>query len=137
MSKLNGLSWRAITLNQAHWVGNAAAVAGGYIAVNGPRLLRVSAEDRQRDEAEWSRIAAEYGTAAVSALREKIDSLTPIQGGDYAAVATGEYASESEYLVLAVPADGPLHDIGWSIPQTLIRELLPMLESGGYATQQG
>lgn len=29
---------RAITLAEAHWIGNAASVAGGFVATRGPRL---------------------------------------------------------------------------------------------------
>lgn len=113
MSIVNGMSFRAITQRQAEWIGMAASVAGGYVAVNGTRLSRVESPPPLRNnhddydfdchQKEWEYIWENYPY--------------DIQGGDHAGFG-------GECLVLCVPAGGPLCKEGWSIPAKMVADWL-------------
>lgn len=120
--------YRAISRKDAEWIGNAAAVAGGYVAIDGPRINRISAKTyaERRDEIERgyaSGLNEDY-------VREEEADLSRyrhvLQGGDRAAV------SQSGDYVLRVPTNGPLSHMGYSIPASLIEELTPALQAAGY-----
>lgn len=128
MSTHNGMSYRAISQEQANWIGNAASAAGGYVAVDGPRIARMPASHYSdlTDEIERcynAGLDAEYRSGREA---ERAKYRHKLQGGDHAAV------SERGDYVLRVPEGGPLHDMGYPIPASLINELIPLLRDSGY-----
>jgi hypothetical protein len=130
MSKHNGMSYRGITQKTAEWIGMAASVAGGYIAVDGPRLRRTSAADVQQMQ---SMVDASRDRGFDEPdLLDEIARLTrhDIHGGDYCVIGD----EGDDHLILVVPAGGPLATEGYSLPASLIEELLPLLSAAGYAT---
>ena len=118
---------RAITRRKAEWIGNAAAVLGGYIAVDGPRIERIShdeyraiREDASDDMVAWRR---EQTLAEVAQYHR-------LASGDYARILP--YQSWDADLVMVVPADHPLAKEGYGLPASLVRELIPALQAAGY-----
>lgn len=62
-----------------------------------------------------------------------LDAMHKLQGGDYVGICDPEERySDGDYLILCVPAGGPLDDEGFSLPESLVDELRPMLEASGY-----
>lgn len=123
------MACRAITRRKAEWIGNAAAVLGGYIAVDGPRIERIShdeycaiREDAFDDMVSWRR---EQKLAEVAQYHQ-------LASGDYARVLP--YRSWDADLVMVVPADHPLAEEGYGLPASLVRELIPALQAAGYDT---
>jgi len=120
---------KAITRRKAEWIGYAAMVAGGYIAVDGPRIERISRdayrairEDAENETVRWRKADARRLAAAYHEL----------PGGDYARVLP--YRSWDADFVMVVPADHPLAKHGYSLPASLVRELIPALQAAGYNT---
>lgn len=123
------MACKAITRRTAEWIGNAAAVLGGYIAVDGPRIERIS-----RDEYRAIREDAENDTARRRRkdARRLAAAYHELPGGDYARVLP--YRSGDADLVMVVPADHPLAEHGYGLPASLVRELIPALQAAGYDT---
>src|SRR5690606_3263402 len=123
------LTCRAITLRMAEWIANAVAVIGGYVAVDGPRIGRLNhheyralREDAFNDMVAWRR---EQTLAELAQYHQ-------LARGDYARVLP--YQSPDADLVMVVPADHPLAEEGYSLPASLVRELIPALQAAGYDT---
>jgi hypothetical protein len=131
MAIVNDMSYRGITQRTAEWIGMAASVAGGYVAVNGPRIERIDAEtikkiDKMIDH--WSRQGCEVDDME----RDRAETLAgthSLQGGDYSRVIPDGGCG---HYVLCVPAGGPLADEGYSLPSSLVEELIPILAAAGY-----
>lgn len=121
MSKINGMSWRAITRKQAEYVGMAASVAGGFVAVEGDGLARVATEKLPPN-------ADDYDYDCLRQFHDEMaeNNAVEIQGGDCAFIG-------GEYLVMCVPADAGLADMGWSIPAKLVDQWLA--KNPKYATE--
>lgn len=121
MAKYQGMQWRAITKRKAEYIGMAASVAGGFIAVDGDRLGRHSAPKLPDypDDLDYQQYEQERDT-----LREF--GAVRIAGGDYAWVDEGsrDVSWAGGYLVMAVPDDTGFADNGWSIPVELVESWL-------------
>lgn len=129
MTMTKAMACKAITRRTAEWIGYAAMVAGGYITVDGPRIERISRdeyrairEDAENDTVRWRREDARRLAAAYHKL----------PSGDYARVLP--YRSWDADFVMVVPADHPLAQHGYSLPASLVRELIPALQAAGYDT---
>lgn len=119
---------KAISQRTAEYLGYAPAVAGGYVAVNGPRIERI--------EGSWYREMkgdAEDPDTPIERREEIKQQLEQYhrlpQSGDYARIAPQGYGGD---LVLVVPADHPIAQHGYALPTSLIAELIPHLEAAGY-----
>jgi hypothetical protein len=124
MANVNQMSYRGIGKNEAGNIGMAASVAGGYVAVDGPRLHRI----KKNEMKQW-RDGAEVNGQDTSDL----DAMHKLQSGDYVGVCDpNEHYSGNTYLILCVPAGGPLAEEGFSLPESLVNELAPMLTQAGY-----
>jgi len=126
---MSKMQCKAISRRKAEWIGMAAAVAGGYVAVDGPRIGRLNhheyralLEDACNDMVAWRR---EQTLAELAQYHQ-------LARGDYARVLP--YQSPDADLVLVVPADHPLAEEGYSLPASLVRELIPALQEAGYET---
>jgi len=123
------LACRAITQRQAEHIGMAAAVAGGYVAVDGPRVERIDrdayraiVEDAENDAVRWRREDARRLAAAYHKL----------PSGDYVRIVSpGGY---HDHLILVIPPDDPLARYGYALPPSVVRDLIPLLEAAGYDT---
>ena len=129
MTMNKAMACKAVTRRKAQWIGWAAMAAGGYIAVDGPRLERIGrdayraiVEDAEHDAVRWRR---EHARRLAAAYHE-------LPGGDYARVLP--YRSWDADLVMVVPAGHPLAQHGYSLPASLVRELIPALQAAGYNT---
>ena len=129
MTMTKAMACKAITRGTAQWIGWAAMAAGGYIAVDGPRIERISRdeyrairEDAENDTVRWRKADARRLAAAYHEL----------PSGDYARVLPCR--SWDADLVMVVPADHPLAQHGYSLPASLVRELIPALQAAGYDT---
>jgi hypothetical protein len=98
------IEYRVISKNDAQWLGNAASVAGGFVAVVGPRL-------------------------SVGTLRHRLDGRPhPSDNAVHVAMPTHfarEYCIATngvEYLLMCVPADGPLCEMGQHVPESVVAE---------------
>lgn len=116
------MTYRGITQRAAEWIGMAASVAGGYVAIDGPRVGRMSAEDLDRrfPGGEWD----DPDTVAN-------DRLSRHRSGDGYVYAVNPYYSAHD-LILCVPDSAGLATEGYAIPAALIDELRPMLAEAGY-----
>ena len=152
MSIIDDMSYRGITQEIAQGIGMAASVAGGYVAIDGPRLRRMTRQSLADDLA-YADVDRRAGRHTDATEREDYAQKQfghRIQGGDgvliidpaATEVFDGEerkrhppYTYADAGYVLCVPADGPLADEGYSLPAALIAELLPLLRAAGYGDQ--
>ena len=123
------MACRAITRLQAEHLGMAAAMAGGYVAVDGPRVelidryaYRAIVEDAETDDVRWRREDARRLAAAYHEL----------PSGKYARIVSpGGY---DDHLILVIPPDDPLAKYGYALPPSVVRDLIPLLDAAGYDT---
>lgn len=121
------LHLRAITQRQAEHIGMAAAMAGGYVAVDGPRVERIDrdayraiVEDAENDAVRWRREDARRLAAAYHEL----------PSGDYVRIVSP--GGCHDHLILVIPPDNPLAEYGYALPPSVVRDLIPLL--AGYDT---
>lgn len=123
-------SYRAITRQQAEYLGMSASVAGGYVAVNGPRIDRMSRAEYERISAEVERIGND-GCSDQQYADEQMDLLRSyrhtLRGGDRAAVS-----ASGDRLVLRAPADARMAEMGWPVPTSMLDEVQGLLRQAGY-----
>src|SRR5690606_21296529 len=123
------MACRAITQRQAEHIGMAAAMAGGYVAVNGPRAERMDRdayralrEDAENDAVRWRREDARRLAAAYHEL----------PSGEYVRIVS--HGGYHDHLILVIPPDDPLAEYGYALPPSVVRDLIPLLEAAGYDT---
>ena len=114
------MTCRAITQLQAEHFETEAAEAGGYVAVGGPRLKIIPRYAYRAIVEDDRQLAAVY------------HELPRI--GFYARIASPGSGECDDYLVLVIPKDHPISRYGYSLPSSLVRDLIPMLQAAGYDT---
>jgi hypothetical protein len=123
-------SYRVITRKQAENLGMAASVAGGYVAINGPRIDRISRDEYARIQGEVERISTDgcsdqqYADEQSSLLRSYRHAL---RGGDHAAISAA-----GDGLLLKAPADMRMAEMGWPVPASMLEEIKALLTQAGY-----
>lgn len=117
----------AISRRKAEWIGMAASVAGGFVAVahDAPRLCYVSREQMAR----WKRYAAD-GDEAVAAYIRRCHHVAG-RGWLYLTLDPGRNA---EYILAAPAGHGLAHD-GVPVPRSLRGEVVAALRAAGYSIQ--
>lgn len=119
--------YRAISLRKAQWIGNAATVLGGYVAVDGPRVERITSEEH--------RDLLDDADEGLYASAEDVRGWHRLAGsGDYVrAVTDPSHQGRDTLLIMRVPADHPLGTEGFGLPNTILGDLRAALEAAGYA----
>jgi hypothetical protein len=107
----------------------SASVAGGYVAINGPRIERITRDQYAMIEDEVHRIAtdgcadhdyADEQRGLLGAYRHKLPH------GDRARV------SDAGNYVLKAQADAHMASMGYAIPESMIDEVQALLRQAGY-----
>jgi len=118
---MNKMTVKAITQLQAEHFEREAVEAGGYVAVRGPRLKLIPPYVYRAIVEDDRQLAAVYHELPRIGFYARIVS-SPIPGGF------------DDYLVLVIPQGHTLARYGYSLPSSLVRDLIPLLEAAGYDT---
>jgi hypothetical protein len=118
------MTYRGITQRTAEWIGMAASVAGGYVAVDGPRIVRTPyAEIREMRERWYDDPNPEIGEILERTGRHQL------RGGDYVGISDCDSIGD---LILCVPATVVLASKGYQLPEDFVASIQPMLSARGY-----
>lgn len=120
---------RVVSHSFAKWAAGAPSVAGGYIALDGPRIERIGkAEyDAMIDEAYGEHAHGDWVTELRSDCAEYVHSMP---GGDRVRIAHDHYAGHG--LVMRVPSDSGFARDGYAVPASLLPALTAALRDAGY-----
>lgn len=122
---------RGISRQTAEWIGMAAAAAGGYVAVKGPGIERITPDhyrvlrDDANDPVKW----------LAENAREELERYHHLEEGGYARIVSAPSHHHADDYILVVPAGGPFSEEGYALPSSLIAELIPDLQAAGYDTE--
>ena len=111
------MKYRGITKKTAEWIGMGASVLGGYVAIDGPRILRMSGESVEHY---WR------------GNEKDAPPMTLCPDGNY--VVRDNYIFSGQDLIMAVP-DSAVADEGYPIPLQFMALLRPEMEAAGYAVE--
>src|SRR5690606_31984125 len=104
------MTCRAISRRTAEYLAYAPALAGGYVAVDGPRIQRIDASwYRELREVEGNPDASESRREDARRELEQYHQLP--RSGDYARIAPKGHGDDH---VLVVPADHPIAQHGYA-----------------------
>ena len=112
------MKYRGITQKTAEWIGMAASVADGYVAIDGPRVLRMSGESVEH-----------YWRGA----ENDAPPMTLCPDGHYVVRDNSIFSGQD--LIMAVPEGAGLADEGYPIPLQFMALLRPEMEAAGYAVE--
>lgn len=122
--------WRAISRRTAEWIGNAASVAGGYVAVSdaAPRLILMTRKEQQQ-----LRDYRDHGSMSVDEYYKIMECYHELSLDKYSGIAVaGPEDYKDVRYVMRVPATLGLASEGISLPGPLVGVLMPLLRDAGY-----
>jgi hypothetical protein len=122
------MKYRLIDQKTAEWIGMAASVAGGWIAVD-MHLAEISAADAECYPIDSDGMRHYSSIDPSDPAGDEEFPLHPLGSGNL--IAYGP-PIRRQRLLMCVPDTAGLAEEGEAAPQSLVEELRPKLEAAGY-----